>query len=341
MILMAGGILVVVVGSGVAWLRGGRYASTDDAYVQAAKLSVTTDISGIVSSVNVREGQLVKTGDRLFQIDPRQFQIALNSASSNLAETALTIESMKANYKALLSNLAAQEAQVSLDEVTFARAGVLAHEGAVAKAAYDAARFALEGDKSKLESFKNQAAEQLATLVGNANIPVTEHPLYLQAKAQVDEAQRQLDHTFVRAPFAGIVTQVSSLQPGIYLVSQSAALTGSGAVELVSADKIWVTANLLETDLTNVKPGNQVDLSIGTYPGQVWSGTVESISPASGSELSILPAQNSSGNWVQVTQRYPVRIRVEPQAGDAVLRAGMSVTVNIDTGHHRTLWDLF
>jgi membrane fusion protein (multidrug efflux system) len=340
-VLVSAGLIAVVAGSGIAWLRGGRYASTDDAYVQAAKLSVSTDVSGIVSSVDVREGQIVKTGQLLFQVDPRQFRIALDSAAANLAETTLTIESMKATYKQLVSDIAAQDAQVSLDQVAFDRAAKLVQDDTESKAVYDQARFALQGDQSKLESLRHQAEEQLARLGGTADLPATQHPLYLQAKSQVDEAQRQLDHASVRAPFDGVVTQVDALQPGTYLVSQTAALTDSGAVALVSSNQIWVTANMKETDLTYVRLGNHVDLYVDTYPGHVWSGTVESISPASGSEFSILPAQNSSGNWVKVVQRIPVRIRIEPDADKAVLRAGMSVTVDIDTGHKRSLSELF
>jgi membrane fusion protein (multidrug efflux system) len=171
-------------------------------------------------------------------------------------------------------------------------------------------------------------------------LPVTQHPQYLQAKAQVDEAQREFDHTIVRAPFGGRVTQVDALQPGTYLVAQTAALTNTGAIGLVSTDDVWVEANMKETDLTYVKRGDHVDIAVDTYPGQVWSGTVESIAPASGSEFSILPAQNSSGNWVKVVQRITVRIKLNPAAGQPPLRAGMSVTADIDTGHRNSLADL-
>ena len=125
------------------------------------------------------------------------------------------------------------------------------------------------------------------------------------------------------------------------MVSQTAALTNTGAVALVSTDRMWIEAQMKETDLTYVKPGNHVDISVDTYPGRVWSGRVESISPASGSEFSILPAQNSSGNYVKVVQRIPVRIRIDRKPGDPDLRAGMSVYVSIDTGHRRSLRDLF
>lgn len=340
-LLMAAGILAVIGGSTVFWLRGGRYASTDDALVQAAKLLVTTDVTGLVSSVSVHENQAVKAGDLLFQLDLLAFQIGLNNATANLHETALTVESMKADYKVMLANVDAQQSQVDLDQVTYDRFASLVHDQSVSRAEYDQARYTLQLDKNKLVSLRQQAAVQLARLNGNPDIPAADHPLYQQAKAMVDEAQRQLDHASVRAPFSGVVTQVDALQPGTYLVSQTAALTGSGAIALVSQDRVWVLAQMKETDLTYVKPGNHVDITVDTYPGQVWSGHVESISPASGSEFSVLPAQNSSGNWVKVVQRIPVRIAIDRTADSPALRSGMSVYVSIDTGHRRSLRDLF
>src|SRR5216684_1766978 len=201
LLLMVGGILVVLAAALTFWLRGGRFVSTDDAYVRAAKLMVSTDVSGIVTDVDVREGQAVKAGDVLFRIDPRQFQIALDNAKAQLQQTALAIEAMKQDYKRMLEDIQAQQAQVELDE-----------------------------------------------------------------------AQRQLDHTVVRAPFNGIVTQVDTLQPGTYLVSQTAALTNTGAVGLVSTDNVWIDAHVKETDLTYVKPGDPVGIFVDTYPSRVWSG---------------------------------------------------------------------
>jgi membrane fusion protein (multidrug efflux system) len=241
----------------------------------------------------------------------------------------------------MLSNVTAQQAQVALDQVTNDRYAELVKGDNVSRALYDQARFTLQLDQSKLTSLQHQTEVQLAKLGGNPDIPVAEHPLYRQAKAQVDEAQRQLDHTSVHAPFSGTATQVDALQPGTYVVSQTAALTGTGAIALVSTDQTWVTAQMKETDLTYVRPGNHVDVSVDTYPGQLWSGTVQSVSPASGSEFSVLPAQNSSGNWVKVVQRIPVRITIEHQPGSPALRSGMSVYVDIDTGHRRSLADLF
>jgi len=333
--------VVAVVGALVFYLMGGRYVSTDDAYVHAAKLMVSTDVSGLVSEVDVREGQVVKAGDVLFRVDPRQFQIALDNVKANLAQTALSLQAMKQDYARMQQDIAAQQSQVDLDQTTFDRDAVLIKTNAVAQSTYDQARFTLEADKNKLESLRKLSQVQLARLGGNPDFEVTQHPQYLQVKAQVDEAQRQLDHTVVRAPFDGVATQVAALQPGTYLVAQTAALTNTGAVALVATNDLWVDANMKETDLTHVKTGNAVKIWVDSYPGHVWSGTVESIAPAAGSEFSILPAQNSSGNWVKVGQRIPVRVRIDPKSEKLELRAGMSVTVEIDTGHRRTLSELF
>jgi membrane fusion protein (multidrug efflux system) len=159
-------------------------------------------------------------------------------------------------------------------------------------------------------------------------------PQYQQAQAQVDEQQRQMNHAVVRAPFGGIVTNVESTQPGMYLTA------GTAAFGLVSDEHVWVEANPKETELTWVKPGDRVDVTVDTYPGHVWQGTVESIAPASASEFSVLPAQNSSGNWVKVVQRLPIRVHVDRQPGDPELRAGMSVEAEVDTGHERHFGDL-
>jgi membrane fusion protein (multidrug efflux system) len=334
-ILMLGGILVALVGGSMWWITGGRYVSIDDSYVQAAKLSVSTDVSGLVAEVNVHEGEEVKKGQVLFRLDPRQFQIALEGAKADLIQTAQTIESMKRDYQRMLRDIDAKAADVENDQANHNRYAGLVKGGAVTRAEYDNARFKLAGEQHALQALREQAAVQLAKLNGKPDIEVPTAALYLAAKARVDEAERQLEHSVVRAPFDGIVTQVEQLQPGQYLAAST------GAFGLVSTDHVWVEANPRETELTWVKPGNRATVDVDTYPGRRWEGVVESIAPNSGSQFSILPAQNSSGNWVKVVQRIALRVRVERRQGDPPLRAGMSVEVAIDTGHHRTLADLF
>jgi len=324
-------LLPVALFIGAYWyVTGGQVMSTDDAYVEADKVGISTDVSGIVQNVNVAENQHVLAGQILYRLDARQFQIAVDNAKANLAQTALTIESMKRDYRRMLSDIDAQQAQVELDQSTYDRQADLVQRNVTPKANYDQARFTLQADKSKVTSLKQQAEVQLARLAGNPDIPVTEHPQYLQAKAQVDEAQRQFDHTIVKAPFAGIVTNVPAIAPGKYLQASTTAFY------LVATDHVWVNANPKETELTHVLTGQPVTVTVDTYPHLEWHGTVESISPAAAQEFQLLPAQNTSGNWVKVVQRIPMRVRVDTNdESRPQLRAGMSVEVGVDTGHAR------
>lgn len=339
-LLMIGGVAAVVLVGGALWLMGGRYVSTDNAYIRQPKLLVASDISGLVTEVAVREGQHVHRGDVLFRIDPKPFAIAVENNKAQLDQTALNLESMKQDYRRITSDIAAQEAQVKLAQATYDRAAALIKTGATTAASFDSARFALNAAKSQHLSLEAQAKVLLAKLGGDADAAVTKHPSYLQAKAQLDEAQRQLDHTVNRAPFDGIVTQVDALQPGMFLASATSGMT-SGAVALVGTEGLWVDANFKETDLTWAKVGDHAEVTVDTYPGVTLTGTVASIAPASGAEFSILPAQNASGNWVKVVQRIPVRIALDSKAGTPKLRSGMSVNVSIDTGHKRTLSEIW
>jgi len=340
-ILMLGGIGVVALVSLVLWLTGGRYVSTDDAYVQAAKLTVTTDVSGIVQDVDVREGQRVRKGQVLFRLDPKPFRIALANAKAQLEQQALMIQSMKQDYQRMLSDVAAQRAQVDLDQRNYVRYAGLLRSNAIAPAIYDQAKLTLASAQQQLRSLQQVADTQLAKLSGNPNILVAEHPQYLQAEAQVNEMQRQLNHAVVRAPFDGIVTEVDSLQPGTLVISALSSFSTTSAVGLVATSGAWVEAQMKETDLTYVRNGAPVTVEIDTYPGKTWAGHVDAISPGTGSAFSVLPAENASGNWVKVVQRIPVRIKIDRHPGDPELRAGMSTTVKIDTGHRRWYRMLF
>jgi membrane fusion protein (multidrug efflux system) len=323
---------LALIGGAYWYVTGGQVMSTDDAYVNAETVGISTDVSGIVQQVDVTENQHVANGQVLYRLDSRQFQIALDNAKANLAQTALTIASMKQDYGRMLSDVTSQQAQVALDQASYDRNASLVGTGAVSKATYDQARFTLEADKSKIESLRQQAAVQLAKLAGNPNIPVTQHPQFLQAKALVDEARRQVDDSVVKAPFAGIVTQVSAIAPGKYLAASTTAFY------LVATDHVWVDATPKETELTYVRSGQPVTVTVDTYPDAVWRGVVESVSPAAAQQFALLPAQNTSGNWVKVVQRIPLRVRVDTSEKNLpALRAGMSVEVDVDTGHARGL----
>ena len=321
---------IVLVLGGYFYVTGGQVMSTDDAYVQAERVGISTDVSGIVQDVDVKDNQRVEAGQLLYRLGPRQFQIALDNAKANLAQIALSIDAMKQDYKRMLSDVAAQQAQVDLDQTNFDRNAKLLKTATVSQAMFDQMRYTLDNDKSKLAALQQHAMVQLAKLGGNPDIAVTDHPQYRQAQAQVDEAQRQLDHTAVKAPFAGIVTNVPAIAPGKYLAASTTAFF------LVDTDHVWIDATPKETELTYVHPGQPVTVTVDTYPDVGWHGVVESVSPAAAQEFQLLPAQNTSGNWVKVVQRVPMRVRLD--ATDKKLpplRAGMSVEVDVETGHAR------
>jgi membrane fusion protein (multidrug efflux system) len=298
-------------------------------------------VSGLVSDVDVKEGQFVHKGDILFRLDPKPFAIAVANAKSQLAQSVLNIRSMEQDYKRMLRDIDAQKAQVQLAQTSYVRQQALVKIGGTAQANVDQAEATLGTAAAQDQSLRQQAEVQLAKLGGSVDLPLEKHPEYLTAEANLAEEERQLEHTVVKAPFDGVVTQVSALQPGAMIVSSLAAFVPTSAVGLVSGTDKWVTANMKETDLTYVHPGQPVDVAIDTFPDHVFHGTVSAIAPATGATFSVLPSQNSSANWVKIVQRLPLRIAFDANEDTSMVRAGMSVTVSIDTGHKRKLSDLF
>ncbi len=336
---MIGGIVAVAAGSVFFWLTGGRYAGTDNAYVHAAKLMATTDVSGIVESVDVRQGQQVKKGQVLFRLDPKPFQNAVDVDAAALDRTALSLAALKKSYQSHLGSIAAQEAAVRLSAITYDRYLALSKTGAISTEKLDDARESLQSAQGTLAALKQEAASELANLKGDPDLPLARYPDYKKAKATLAEAERQLDHAVVRAPFDATVSEVDALQPGSLVVSSISSFTTTSAVGLVSTAEMWISADMKETDLTYVRAGDPVSFTVDAYPGRTWRGTVAAVNRASDSAFSILPAQNSSANWVKIVQRIPVRIAIARKAGDPPLSAGMSVVVSIDT-HHRRWWRL-
>jgi membrane fusion protein, multidrug efflux system len=334
-VLMIWGVAIFLAVAAAMYLMSGRYVSSDDSYVHANKLMVSTDVSGLVASVNVHEGQTVKKGEVLFTLDPQPFQIALDNAKAALAQTVQDVESTRATYQSDVAQIAAQAAQVNVNQVTYNRYVVLAKQNAIAPMQVDTARAALLSAQATMASLKQNSATQLAMLNGNPNLPAEQTPAYLKAKAAVDEAQRQFDHAVVRAPFDGIVGAVDSLQVGTLVISAMSAFTTTSAVGLIGNGGMWIDSDLKETDLTHVRTGAPVGITIDTYPGCKWTGHVDSISAGSDSAFSALPAENASGNWVKVVQRIPVKIAIDKSQCDRPLRAGMSAVIAIDTGHRR------
>ncbi|HET7335466.1 MAG TPA: HlyD family secretion protein, partial [Rhizomicrobium sp.] len=334
-VLMIGGVALVAAVTLIVYLTSGRYVSTDDSYVKAQKLMVSTDVSGLVKDVDVHQGQHVKKGDILFRLDPVPFQIAVNDAKAKLEQTRLDVAAMKESYQQELSEINVQKDQVDLARRNYLRYASLLKQNAIAQSTYDQARLTYSAAQNQLSALQSSAKTQLAKLNGDPDIAPEDTPAFMQAKGVLDEAERQLDHATVRAPFDGVVAEVDSLQPGMLIISAMSAFTTTSAVGLVGTRDVWIEAHLKETDLTYVRKDQPVSITVDTYPGHTWHGHVDAISPVTGSAFSALPAENASGNWVKVVQRVPVRIAIDYRKGDPILRGGMSTVVDIDTGHRR------
>jgi membrane fusion protein (multidrug efflux system) len=333
LLLILGPVLVIAAGL-YLYLTGGRYVTTDNAFVQADKVTIGTDVAGTVAEVAVRNNQPVTAGQLLFRLNDEPYRIALAGAEAQLASVRNDIAALQASYREKLAEIQQAQADVEFFDREFKRQQNLASRQVASQVAFDQARHNLQTAQQKITALRQQAQGILAQLGGDPDQPVEKQARYLQAQAQVDKARRDLRRTTVEAPMAGIVTNVDALQIGEYLPA------GQAAFSLVAADHVWVEANPKETDLTYVKPGDAATVSVDTYPGREWTATVASVSPATGAEFSLLPPQNASGNWVKVVQRIPVRLKVEVPANAPPLRAGMSAEISIDTGHKRTLGDL-
>jgi membrane fusion protein (multidrug efflux system) len=334
-VLMVGGVLILLVAVLLYWLFTGGSVDITDTYVRAARVSISTDVSGLVKKVDVRDHQEVKAGQVLFQLDPSRFQIAIAAAKANLAQVKQQFYGARHSYLAQVAKVKAQEVLVHNDQLNYNRYAALVRSGSVTRADYDNAKYQLAGAQAQLAALKAQTGVSLAKLSNNPKIHLKETPQYKAALANLDQAELNYRHSIVRAPFDGVVTETEKLQPGMYLPA------GTAAFGLVSNSDVWVRSQPKETELTWVRPGDKAKIHVDTYPGKVWNGVVASISPASGSSFSILPAQNSSGNWVKVVQRIPLRVNITNGPKGLPLRNGMSAEVTIVTGHKRKISDLF
>jgi membrane fusion protein (multidrug efflux system) len=323
---------LVLIAGGYWYVTSGQVMSTDDAYVEADKVGISTDVSGIVKEIDVGNNQEVAVNQVLFRMDDLPFRLALERAEAQVGIVRNDLNALKANYGDMEAQIKQAQYDIEYYDREFHRQQDLASRNIASQQTFDTARRNFQNAQQKVASLNQQLAAIAANLNGDPSIPVEQHPRYRDAVAQRNEAARQLDHTVVKAPFAGIVTNVPSIAPGKYL---QASMT---AFYLVATDHLWVDSNPKETELTYVRPGQPVTVAVDTYPDLQWHGTIESISPAAAQEFSLLPAQNTSGNWVKVVQRVPMRVRVDTSDKNLPpLRAGMSVEVDVDTGHARGL----
>jgi len=330
-LLLVGGPVVVAVIGIAFYLTGGRYASTDDAYLQAARVQVSCNVSGRVVAVNVHDNEVVHAGDVLFQVDPRPFQIAIQDAEAQLAGSRLRMQALEAAYHQRQADERAAKNTIAYRQDDFDRKKKLSADGITSRAQLDQAAHDLDVARQGLIASSQQTASALAELGGDTTAPIDSRPAVREAQAALDRAKLNYSYTTVRAPLEGIVTKVEQLQVGDYInavVPQFA---------LVSQKDMWVEANFKETDLSYMRPGQKATFTVDAFPGTTFTGKVQSTSPGTGASFSLLPPENSSGNWVKVVQRLPVRLSIDPGQADLPLAAGMSVVAEIDTRHHRSL----
>jgi len=329
-LLLVLGPALPLAGAAYYYVTGGRYVSTDDAFVRADKVQISSDVAGRVVAVEVRDNQVVTKGALLFRIDDGPFKIALARAEAQLSAARDAISALKATYRQKRAQLQQTKDTLEYMRRELDRQQRLLSTSAVSVAQFDLARHNFDMARQQAASVEQELAQTLASLGGDPDIEIDAHPQVRQALAAHDQAALDLSHTLVPAPDDGIAAKVD-LRPGQYVQS------GQPVFALVEIHSLYVEANVKETDLTHLKPGQAATIEVDSYPGRQWRAVVGSLSPGTGSEFSILPPQNATGNWVKVVQRVPVRLQLAPGEATNGLRAGMSVTVDIDTGHQNPL----
>ena len=319
--LMFGVPAALAIAGGVWWLTSGGSVSTDNAYVQMDKVSVAAEVGGLITEVAVREGQEVKAGDLLFRIDGRPYALTVAQAGAAIDAAKVDVGNLSASLAATHVDIKAAEEDIAFAEANFRRQAALMDKGFTTKAAYDAAKHAVEQARASLGQARADAAEARAKLATGAS---GTNPQVEAARVQRAQAQVDLGRTEVRAPSAGRVAESDRLQVGQMMVA------GLPAVTLVDTGHPWVEANFKETDLADMCVGQPAEMRFDAYPGLVVRGHVKTIGAGTGSEFSVLPAQNATGNWVKVTQRVPVRIAFDEVAKRDMI-AGLSTEVKVIT----------
>ncbi|MDE3208966.1 MAG: HlyD family secretion protein [Pseudomonadota bacterium] len=321
--------MIFVILVAIFYFTGGRVMSTDDAYIQAARVNISSDIGGRVAKLFVHDNETVHRGEPLFELDNRKQVIAIQYAKARLAEARLRIEALKSTYLQRKAQTLAALAKLNYQTHEFNRQMRLESRGISSRAKLDLARQALASARQKLEAAKQSEKNVQTLLDNNPDIPVENHPAVQQAQARLEQAKLDLSHTLIKAPMSGIVSKVDTLQPGDHIEAASPVFS------LTATQHAWIEANFKETELTYMRPGQKATIDIDAYPEHTFHGTVQSLSSGTGSSFSLLPPENATGNWVKVVQRLPVRISIDDAGPSWPLHSGLSVVVNVDTHHSR------
>jgi membrane fusion protein (multidrug efflux system) len=323
---LPGLVLVVTL---FVWLSSGRFVSTDNAYVKGDRAQIATELSGIIVEVPVQENQRVSRGQLLFRIDDQAYRLALARIEAEIETTRAEIRGLRAQWRTKREEIKAALSQRNFAQAEFDRQSELNDKKFASNQKLEEARLALEIARQRISAAQEDLTRIEAALAGDPKIRTDDHPRVKQMMAAREEALLNLRRTIIDSPLDGIVSKRPV--PGSY------ATAGVPVMVVVADTDLWIEANFKETELTRVRPGQKAVIHVDTYPDAQCTGAVASIAQATGAEFAVLPPQNASGNWVKVVQRIPVRVAVTCREDDPPLRVGMSTTVEIDTGHSRSL----
>jgi len=323
--IMIGGVVIILAVAGYIYFTGGRYESTDDAYVNAARVAISTNVPGRVVELNVHDNQRVRRGDVLFKLDERPFQLKVNEAQAKLNNARLQVDALKATYKQKQSELRSAEDTLAYEKRESERQSRLLSSGISSQAQVDRAIHARDAAAQSVAAAQQQIASTVANLGGDPNIDPDKHPSVQQARAELDRAELDLSYTTIAAPDDGVVTQVEKLQVGDYVNAASPVFA------LVATHDLWIEANFKEVQLSKMREGQPATVKIDTYGDRTFKAHIASLSPGTGAQFSVLPAQNATGNWVKVVQRLAVRVEIDDADREHPLFAGLSANVKVDT----------
>jgi len=314
------------------WLGSGRYIETDNAYVKGDRVYIAAELSGPIVEVAVRENQRVSRGQLLYRLDDTPYRLALAKMEADIEIQRAEIRGLRAQWRTKREDIKAAQSQMVYAQAEYDRQKDLAERKFAPVQKAEETRMGLEVARQRIASAEEDLQRIEAALAGDPKVRVDDHPRVKQMMAARDEALLNLRRTTIEAPMDGIVSKV--LVPGSY------AITGVPSIAVVADTDLWIEANFKETELTRVRVGQPVTITVDTYPDMKCTGKVTSLAQSTGAEFAVLPPQNATGNWVKVVQRIPLRASVQCREGDPPLRVGMSTTIEIDTGHRRSFGDL-